>query len=114
MYYSGAENKNYIADTVKWRALQDELDLLKIRFDAFVNQSQTNNSVIPVLSHTVTSYLPHQYNTANIVSADYSKAFSLADKGLSLNEIAAQCDITKGEAELILALQKNNAGKHSD
>lgn len=39
-------------------------------------------------------------------SAQYSEAMALAQRGAHLDQIAEQCGISRGEAELVLALQQ--------
>ena len=43
------------------------------------------------------------------VSTPYSQAIQMAQQGLDANQVAASCGISRGEAELIVALYRANA-----
>ena len=41
-------------------------------------------------------------------SHSYGKAFNLAKQGMDVAQVAAACGITRSEAELIVAMQRNH------
>ncbi|MBT9614032.1 MAG: DUF2802 domain-containing protein [Burkholderiales bacterium] len=43
-----------------------------------------------------------------IASNSYGKAFSLAKQGMDVAQVAANCGISRSEAELIVAMQRNH------
>lgn len=43
-----------------------------------------------------------------IASNSYGKAFSLAKQGMDVAQVAATCGISRSEAELIVAMQRNH------
>ncbi len=43
-----------------------------------------------------------------IASSSYGKAFSLAKQGMDVAQVAASCGISRSEAELIVAMQRNH------
>lgn len=43
-----------------------------------------------------------------IASNSYGKAFSLAKQGMDVAQVAASCGISRSEAELIVAMQRNH------
>lgn len=47
--------------------------------------------------------------TSAAASTPYSQAIQMAQQGLDANQVAASCGISRGEAELIVALYRANA-----
>ncbi len=43
-----------------------------------------------------------------VASNSYGKAFSLAKQGMDVTQVAATCGISRSEAELIVAMQRNH------
>lgn len=43
-----------------------------------------------------------------VASNSYGKAFSLAKQGMDVAQVAADCGISRSEAELIVAMQRNH------
>ena len=44
---------------------------------------------------------------ADMASGSYGKAFNLAKQGMDVAQVAAMCRISRSEAELIVAMQRN-------
>jgi hypothetical protein len=49
-----------------------------------------------------------QLKAQQAVATPYTHAIQMAQQGLNVNEVAASCGISRGEAELIVALHRNN------
>lgn len=47
-------------------------------------------------------------NLGEVASNSYGKAFSLAKQGMDVAQVAADCGISRSEAELIVAMQRNH------
>lgn len=48
-----------------------------------------------------------QLKTQQVVATPYTHAIQMAQQGLDVDELAASCGISRGEAELIVALHRN-------
>lgn len=70
------------------QALEARLDLIEDRLDGLGRRIETVNQLPPV-------------------APQYSEALSLAARGLSAGDIAEQCDMSVGEAELVLNLAQS-------
>ncbi len=46
--------------------------------------------------------------SSEIASNSYGKAFSLAKQGMDVAQVAAACGLSRSEAELIVAMQRNH------
>ncbi|MCR6667658.1 MAG: DUF2802 domain-containing protein [Methyloversatilis sp.] len=70
------------------QALETRLDLIEDRLDGVSRRLETVNQLPPV-------------------APQYSEALSLAARGLSAEDIAEQCDMSVGEAELVRTLAQS-------
>ncbi|MDY0058016.1 MAG: DUF2802 domain-containing protein [Methyloversatilis sp.] len=70
------------------QALESRLDLIEDRLDGVSRRLETVNQLPPV-------------------APQYSEALSLAARGLSAEDIAEQCDMSVGEAELVRTLAQS-------
>lgn len=70
------------------QALEARLDLIEDRIDGVCRRIETVNQLPPV-------------------APQYSEALSLAARGLSAEDIADQCEMSVGEAELVRTLAKS-------
>lgn len=70
------------------QAMETRLDLIEDRLDGVSRRIETVNQLPPV-------------------APQYSEALSLAARGLSAEDIAEQCDMSVGEAELVLNLAQS-------
>ena len=70
------------------QALEPRLDLIEDRLDGVSRRLETVNQLPPV-------------------APQYSEALSLAARGLSAEDIAEQCDMSVGEAELVRTLAQS-------
>lgn len=70
------------------QALEARLDLIEDRIDGVIRRLETVNQLPPV-------------------APQYSEALSLAARGLNAEDIADQCDMSVGEAELVRTLAKS-------
>lgn len=70
------------------QALETRLDLIEDRLDGVSRRLETVNQLPPV-------------------APQYSEALSLASRGLSAEDIAEQCDMSVGEAELVRTLAQS-------
>lgn len=50
-----------------------------------------------------------QVKAGQAVATPYSQAIHMAQQGLDVNEVAVSCGISRGEAELIVALHRANS-----
>jgi TolA-binding protein len=50
-----------------------------------------------------------QLKTQQVAVTPYAKAIQMAQQGLDIGEVAAGCGISRGEAELIVALHRNQS-----
>jgi predicted RNase H-like nuclease (RuvC/YqgF family) len=50
-----------------------------------------------------------QLKALQTVATPYTHAIQMAQQGLNVNEVAASCGISRGEAELIVALHRNQS-----
>jgi predicted RNase H-like nuclease (RuvC/YqgF family) len=50
-----------------------------------------------------------QLKAEQVAVTPYTHAIQMAQQGLNMNEVAASCGISRGEAELIVALHRNQS-----
>ena len=50
-----------------------------------------------------------QLKAQQVAVTPYAHAIQMAQQGLNVNEVAASCGISRGEAELIVALHRNQS-----
>jgi hypothetical protein len=50
--------------------------------------------------------VPARPNQEEVPATPYSRAFTLAKQGMDVGEVAANCGISRAEAELIVAMQR--------
>lgn len=85
-------------DTSEWQprfeALESEIEQLREQLMGFREQLDRLKS------------LPPPQAGAQQPSSPYTKAIMLAQQGAEVNEVAANCGISRGEAELIVAMHR--------
>ena len=84
-----AEQRELVAE------LQREIDSLKVRMAAMQVQRQQSDDEMPAMPEI-----------AGNDDSPYSQAIRLAQLGADANKVSAECGISRGEADLIVALYR--------
>lgn len=79
----------------KIEALESEIGLLREQLSALKEQVEQGNSLAQ-----------HEHATA---LSPYSQAIQLARQGMDAGDVAANCAISRGEAELIVAMHRGKS-----
>jgi hypothetical protein len=95
--------------TVDMSAVQAQIDGLSARVD-LLQQSLSKLAVSPVLPPDIDNppalAVPLPSPVTRETPSAYGKAIELAKQGLDPDSLASQCGISRGEAELIIALHR--------
>jgi hypothetical protein len=83
------------ADQPRMAALEAEIE--QLREQILTIHQQLEDRPIPQPQHTHSTSPP---------SSPYSQAIQMAQQGMSVDELAAGCGISRGEAELIVAMHQ--------
>ncbi|WP_035852293.1 DUF2802 domain-containing protein [Deefgea rivuli] len=88
--------------------LRQELSLSKVRMAALAAQLLPSNFDENAIPPSLITTLPVEIN-ASSAESPYAQAIRLAQQGADATEVAAVCGISRGEADLIVAIYRSAA-----
>lgn len=90
--------------------LRQELASSKVKIAALAAQLQSNDFSVPAVDSTSDQF-DAIFAPTSSADTPYAQAIRLAQKGAQASELAASCGISRGEADLIVAIYRSSSDR---